>query len=105
MALILDGTNGITYPSWTTATRPASPAAGETGFNTSINLLETYSGNSAIGWASASTVANGAIAQNVQVVTGNYTMTANSSGTSAGPISLANGVTVTLPTGSRWVIV
>ena len=105
MALILDGTNGITYPSWTNSTRPASPAAGETGFNTTVNLLETYSGNSAIGWVSASTVANGAIAQNVQTVTANYTMTANSSGVSSGPISLANAVTVTLPSGSRWVIV
>jgi hypothetical protein len=105
VALVLDGTNGITYPSWTNSTRPADASAGETGFNTTTNLLETYSGNSAIGWVSASTVANGAIAQNVQVVTGNYTMTANSSGSSAGPMSLANGVTVTLPSGSRWVIV
>lgn len=105
MALILDGTLGITYPSWTNSTRPPSPNAGETGFNTTINSLETYSGNSAVGWIAATTVANGAIAQNVQVVTGNYTMTANSSGTSAGPMSLANGVTVTLPSGSRWVII
>ena len=101
----MDGSLGITYPSWTNAGRPPSPNAGETGFNTTINSLETYSGNSAVGWIAATTVANGAIAQNVQVVTGNYTMTANSSGVSSGPMSLANGVTVTLPSGSRWVIV
>lgn len=105
MALILDGTNGITYPSWTNGTRPATPAAGETGFNTTLNSLETYSGNSAVGWVAASAVAGGAISQNVQNVTLNYTMPANYSGTSAGPVTLANGVTVTLSNASRWVIV
>lgn len=102
MALILDGTNGITYPSWTTATRPAGPSVGETGFNTTLNCLETYSGTA---WASASLVASGTINQNNQTVLANYTMSANTSGVSSGPISLANAVTVTLPSGSRWVIV
>jgi len=101
MALILDGTNGITYPSWTTATRPATPSTGETGFNSTINCLETYSNGA---WSSASFVASGAIAQNSQTVLSSYTMPANYSGASAGPISLANGVTVTLSNTSRWVI-
>ena len=101
MALILDGTNGITYPSWTTATRPAAPGTGDTGFNTTIGALETYSNGS---WSSASFVASGAIAQNAQTVLSSYTMPANYSGASAGPISLANGVTVTLSNTSRWVI-
>lgn len=104
MALILDGTLGITYPSWTNGTRPASPNAGETGFNTTINSLETYSGNSAVGWVASSSVASGAISQNVQTVLTNYTMPANYSGSSAGPISLANGITVTLSNTARWVI-
>jgi len=42
--IILDGTNGETFPSWTTATRPASPNAGQTGYNTTTTLLETYNG-------------------------------------------------------------
>lgn len=102
MALILDGTNGITYPSWTTAARPATPSAGETGFNTTLNCLETYSGSA---WASASLVASGTINQNNQTVLANYTMTANTSGVSGGPIYLSNNVTVTLSNASRWVIV
>jgi hypothetical protein len=44
MALILNGVNGLTFPSWTTATRPASPTASETGFNTTTLQLEFYSG-------------------------------------------------------------
>jgi hypothetical protein len=47
MPLTLDGTNGEVFPSWTTATRPATPSAGQTGFNTTTGQLETYNGS---GW-------------------------------------------------------
>ena len=33
-----------------------------------------------------------------------YTIAANSNALSAGPLSIANGVTVSIPNGSRWVI-
>jgi len=49
MALILDSVNGLIFPSWTTAARPASPTASETGFNTTTARLEFYSG---IAWVS-----------------------------------------------------
>ena len=35
----------------------------------------------------------------------NYTIAANSNAMSAGPITIANGVSVTVSNGSRWVIV
>ena len=44
MPLILDGTKGETFPSWTTATRPATPNTGQTGYNTTLNTLEVYDG-------------------------------------------------------------
>lgn len=44
MALELHGTNGITFTSWTTATRPAAPQAGQVGLNTTIGALEMYTG-------------------------------------------------------------
>ena len=44
MAIILNGTTGTVEASWTTATRPASPVAGQMGFNTSISAMETYNG-------------------------------------------------------------
>jgi hypothetical protein len=38
------GTNtGLALPTWTTATRPASPVNGQTGFNTTLDAVETYS--------------------------------------------------------------
>jgi hypothetical protein len=45
MSLILDGTKGETFPSWTTGTRPATPNTGQTGYNTTLGGLETYNGS------------------------------------------------------------
>jgi hypothetical protein len=45
MAIILNGTTGTVEASWTTATRPASPVAGQMGFNTTISAMETYTGS------------------------------------------------------------
>lgn len=43
--------------------------------------------------------------ENNQHVTGDYTITTNKNAMSAGPITIDNGVTVTVPTGSEWTIV
>ena len=44
------------------------------------------------------------IYENTQTVTTSYTITAGSSAMSAGPITLAAGVVVSIPSGSRWVV-
>ena len=41
----LDSSNGLIYPTWTTAGRPASPATGQCGYNTSIGGMEIYNGS------------------------------------------------------------
>ena len=43
--------------------------------------------------------------ENGQTVTTNYTLTTNKNAMSAGPIVIDSGVTVTVPSGSVWVIV
>ena len=48
--------------------------------------------------------ANNCLYENKQTVTANYTVTSGRSAMSVGPITLASGKTVTLPIGSRWVI-
>ena len=48
--------------------------------------------------------AGGVVLENGQTISSNYTMTSGKSGISAGPITIATGVTVTIPTGSNWVI-
>lgn len=42
--------------------------------------------------------------ENGQTVTTNYTLTTNNNAMSTGPITISSGVTVTVPSGSRWVI-
>ena len=49
--------------------------------------------------------ADGCITENSLTISNNYTMTTNKSGVSAGDITIASGVTVTIPSGSRYVIV
>jgi len=44
MPIVLDGSNGVTFPSWTTAGRPASPTTSMTGYNTTIGAMEYYDG-------------------------------------------------------------
>jgi len=52
MPIILDGTNGAFLPTWTTATRPASPANGEIGYNSTTAQLDQYVGGA---WSSVPT--------------------------------------------------
>ena len=47
----------------------------------------------------------GAIYENTQTISSNYTLTASRNGMSAGPITINTGVTVTVPTGASWSIV
>lgn len=47
---------------------------------------------------------NGVFYENSQNVTGNYTITTGKSAMSTGPITLNPSIVVTIPSGSRWVI-
>ena len=47
---------------------------------------------------------NQAIIINQNVVTGNYTITTGTNGLSVGPITTANGVTVTIGANATWVV-
>jgi hypothetical protein len=51
------------------------------------------------------TGADGAILENKNSISANYTLTTNYNGVSAGPVTIASGATVTVPTGASWVIV
>jgi len=43
--------------------------------------------------------------ENDQSVTTNYTITTNKNAVTAGPVTINSGVTVTVPSGSSWVVV
>lgn len=56
------------------------------------------------GGGSGGASAGGAVYENTQEILSNYTMTTNKNGMSVGPIQIDSGVTVTIPSGSRWVV-
>ena len=53
--------------------------------------------------ASALVASNGIVVNALTIAT-NYTIAAGFSGSSAGPVTVASGVTVTVSSGSRWVV-
>ena len=56
------------------------------------------------GNTSAQSAANGTMTLNNLSITSNYTLPANNGANSVGPITIASGQSVTISSGSRWVI-
>ena len=48
--------------------------------------------------------ANGSLYENNQTITASYSITTGRNAMSVGPISVASGQSVTVPSGSRWVV-
>jgi hypothetical protein len=97
------GTGAVALPAGTTAQEPSSPTAGMIRYNTTTNNFEGYNGTSWGLIGGGNTTATG-YWQNIQSITSNSTISSGYSATSAGPITVASGVSVTVPGGSRWVI-
>ena len=100
--LIFSGTGSITQPVGTDAQRPGSPAAGMFRYNSDSSEFEGYT--DAWGSIGGGASAGGAIYENTQTITANYTMTTGTNGHSVGPITINTGITVTIPTGSSWLV-
>jgi len=100
------GTGAIKLNVGTTAQRPASPVDGDIRYNTSTLKYEGYS-NGAWGQLGGGATGGGTdqvFNLNGQTVNTSYTFPTNFNANSVGPITIAPGATVTLPSGSRWVI-
>ncbi len=105
-SLSISGTGYIDIPAGTTAQRPGSANSGMLRFNTNFNRYEGYDGSNwgQLGGAGGS-AGDGVFYENDTNVTASYTITTNKNAMSAGPITINNGVTVTVPTGSVWTVV
>ncbi len=101
--LIFSGTGTITTPSGTTAQRPGSPGEGMLRYNSELDEFEGYAA-SAWGSIGGGASAGGAVYENKQIITANYTMTSGTNGHSVGPITVNSGVVVTIPSGSAWLV-
>ena len=90
----------------TTAQRPVSPANGQIRYNTTTSQFEGYQGGA---WGQLGGGATGAggdevFVENSRVVTTNYTIPVGKSAESVGPITINSGITVTISSGERWVV-
>jgi hypothetical protein len=101
----VSATDAVLVPAGTTAQRPTG-AAGYIRYNSTLAQFEGYT----TAWGSIGGGATGASGEQVfweneQTVDNSYTITAGKNAGTFGPITVASGVTVTVPTGSVWSIV
>ena len=95
-------TGQANLPSGTTAQRTGSPATGALRFNSTDTSFEGYNGTE---WGSiGGGAADGIFYENDQAVASSYTIVAAKNAMTAGPITINSGVTVTIETGGRWVV-
>jgi hypothetical protein len=104
--VISNTTGSAVIPSGTEAQRDGTPATGYFRFNTTVSKFEGYNGTA---WGSVGGGATGGgsdeiFIQNGQTVTTNYTIPSDRNAMSTGPITVNSGITVTVSSGSRWVV-
>jgi hypothetical protein len=105
VSLAISATDAILLPNGTTAQRPTG-AAGYIRYNSTTGSFEGYT----TAWGSIGGGATGAggdqiFYQNGQTVNNSYTITSGTNAGTFGPVTVASGVTVTVPSGSVWSIV
>lgn len=86
---------------------PYNTGTGATSFiaaGTAGQILQS-NGTSAPSWVASPAPGVDVFYENSQTVTTNYTITSGKNAMSAGDISIASGVTVTVPSGSKWTVV
>lgn len=103
--LNFSGTGSITVPNGTTGQRPGSPAAGMIRYNSTSGTFEGYTSSwGSIGGGATGGGGDQVFIENELTVTTDYTLSTNKNALSTGPITINSGVTVTIPSGQRWVI-
>ena len=105
--VILGTTTALELPDGTTGQRPGSPVAGMIRYNTTLSTFEGYKASAwgAIGGGATGGGSDDVFYENGQTVTANYTLTTNKNAVTAGPVTVNSSVTVTIPSGSSWVVV
>lgn len=103
--LAISSTGAIKLPSGTDAQRPTA-VAGQIRYNSDAGRFEGYTTAwGGIGGGATGGGTDEVFQENGQTVNFDYTITTNKNAVSAGDITIMSGVTVTVPSGSRWVIV
>jgi len=102
-----NGTYTVNNSQTVSSSTLTSARVGYVRYNTTTSQFEGYNGTvwGQLGGGATGGGADTVFVENSNAVTVDYTITANKNAMSAGDITINTGVTVTLPTGSRWVIV
>jgi hypothetical protein len=100
-----NSTGAIKVPVGTTGQQPAG-ANGKIRYNSTTSKYEGYSGAT---WGQLGGGATGGggdqvFVQNGVTVTADYTLTTGYNAESVGPISISSGISVTVPSNQRWII-
>lgn len=99
ITLASSGSTSVTSIAGTANQITASASTGAVTLSTPSTFIAPGSIKSTTG------VTSGAgIFENSATISANYSITAGNNGMSAGPITVASGVTVTIPSGSNWVV-
>lgn len=104
--LTLEGTGAAILNVGTTGERPASPEEGMVRYNTTNSKFEGYSGQwGSLGGGATGGGGDSVFFVNAQVVTTDYTIPADQNAGTFGPVSVNDGIVVTVPSTSVWSIV
>jgi hypothetical protein len=104
--LELTATSASTLNRGTTAQRPGTPVAGMVRYNSTTTKFEGYTAGAwgALGGGATGGGADQVFVENGQTVTTSYTITTNFNAMSVGPITINSGATVSVPSGSSWLV-
>lgn len=107
-AVTKDSSTGAAHiPAGPSEQRPAAPSFGDQRANSTTQAMEWWNGTvwAPMGGGATGGIGNAAFYENDTTITADYTITTGKNAMTAGPISINNGVTVTVPNGSVWTIV
>jgi hypothetical protein len=102
----VSATDAIKVPTGTTTERPTG-VNGYIRYNTTLNRFEGYANGAwgAIGGGATGGGSDAVFIENGQTITTDYTIPTGKNAMTTGVITVASGITVTIPTNSRWVII
>jgi hypothetical protein len=103
--LTLNNTGAAKLSVGTTAQRPTA-VTGMVRYNSTTGKFEGYGATAwgALGGGATGGGADQVFVENGQTVTTSYTLSTGFNAMSTGPITVASGVTITVPSGARWVV-
>jgi hypothetical protein len=105
--VLMSGTGTLDLPVGTTAQRPGTPNNGMIRYNSTLTRYEGYSGSAwgALGGGATGGGSDQIFHTNGQSVSTDFTLVGTLNAMSAGPITIASGVTVTVSSGATWTVV